>query len=106
MNSKKVYISYANFHPYEIPPEARKKYYDELGNPLYVVKVNQNTRQYQRDNMRLITDPEYYSRIGYTLYNQTMVEGGTLTVDKYLIDKIGLVNKERVYRMVEKKIVG
>ena len=95
-NSQTRYIQYTDFIPTEVVLAKRKEYFDEYGNPRYIVEVDPNTRRYLRHQVRLITDPEYYRRPSYILYSADAVEGGTLETVGYLIDKLDLIKPSRV----------
>jgi len=95
-NSPTRYLQYADFLPTEVVLAKRKDYFDQYGNPKYVVEIDPETRRYLRHEVRLITDPEYYRRPSYILYDANAVEGGTLETVGYLIDKLDFVAWSRV----------
>ena len=76
-NSPTIYLSYTSFIPVEVNIDKRKNYFDEYGTPLYVVEVDPDSKRYIRHQVRLITDPEYYRRHSYILYNADAADGGT-----------------------------
>ena len=95
-NSPTKYLQYTSFLPTEVVLTKRKNYFDEYGNPKYIVEVDPETRRYLRHEVRLITDPEYYRRSSYILYDASAAEGGTLETVGYLINKIDFVVANRV----------
>ena len=91
-----IYIAYTYYIPSEVAIEARKKFYDEIGNPLYAVQVDENAQKYLRHDVRLITDPEYYRRPAYILYDAKAIDAGDLEIAGYLVDRLDLIRPERI----------
>lgn len=95
-NSDTVYLSYTPFIPSEVKRCKWKKYFDKYGDSLYVVEVDAENSKYVRHQVRLITDPEYYRRPSYILYDAEAAAGGTLNTAGYLIDQLDLIHPDRV----------
>lgn len=95
-NSPTRYLQYTDFMPTEVVLSKRKDYFDQYGNAKYIVEIDPETQRYLRQQVRLITDPEYYRRPSYILYDALAAEGGTLETVGYLIDKVDFVGPDRV----------
>jgi len=93
-------IIYTPFIPVEVKSEHRARFYNSMG-PKYIVEVNPVTRRYQRTKVRLITDPPWYSRDAYVLYNADDAENmNWLEIAGYLVDKLDIVAPERIRTLI------
>lgn len=90
-------FSWTHFIPTEVDVKYRQKFFDDMGIPKYAVEVDIDTNRYKRDTVRLITDPIWYSRLAYVLYDAKSVENlQWLVIKGYLIDHIDFVEPNRV----------
>lgn len=90
-------FSYTAFIPLEVKSSYRRQFYADDGTPKYVVEVDPDTKRYIRHTVRLITDPSWYARLAYVLYDAKEVEYvNWQNVAGYLIDKVDFVTPDRV----------
>jgi hypothetical protein len=100
-NSIDQYIVWAPFVPSEVEPSYRYKFYTEQGEPRYAVEVNPQDKRYIRESIRLITDPDWYSRKAYRLYDLADVDDiDWLQTAMYLVDGLDLVSPSRIMALL------
>lgn len=90
-------FTYTAFIPLEVRSDYRGQYYTEDGDPKYVVEADPDTKRYVRQTVRLITDPEWITRLAYVLYDAKEVEFlNWQDPSGYVVDKVDFVTPDRV----------
>lgn len=90
-------FTYTAFIPLEVRADYRRQYYAEDGSPKYVVEADPDTKRYVRQTVRLITDPDWITRLAYVLYDAKQVEYmNWQNAAGYVIDKVDFVTPDRV----------
>lgn len=90
-------FTYTSFIPLEVRSDYRRQYYSDDGTPKYIIEVDPDTKRYVRQTVKLITDPEWITRLAYVLYDAKEVEFmDWLNPAGYVIDKVDFVTPDRV----------